>query len=480
MIIPNMLEATTSLSPSRTAVVHGSHRMSYAELNSSSARLAAGLVHLGVERHERVAILFPHRPDWLVAFFGILKAGGIPVIPNPMLTGPELAAVLQDSDSKVLLCDERFSRTLGPHLSSIRALKHVVESDGEQFSSLPGQGPPLPPLEQDDTAPAVIVYALGILGRQKGIVHSHRSLVAATNLLISATEQTDRDVLVDPIPFFYLLGLCIGALVPLRCGSTIVIIPRFTPTAVAEAVSKEGGTLMVGVPAMYEALLGVREEAPDATLYGLRAAFTGGARTPPSLTRSLEQRCSTVLCDVYGLSEHLLVSLSTIHHRKLGTAGRPVCELRIVDDDGTELPQGEIGEAVVRGKWTMEGYYNAPELTAQVLRDGWLHTGDLVRLDQDGYLEYIKKKSSIIVTSAATKIQPTEVETVLLKHPAVAQVSYVGVESRGGEVLPTVYVVPQRGQRATSRELRSFCWGKVAQYKLPRRIEIVDSIPKAP
>jgi len=194
--------------------------------------------------------------------------------------------------------------------------------------------------------------------------------------------------------------------------------------------------------------------------------------------KMLEDKFKLTFCETYGLSELFVVSMSTLDNHKLGTVGKPICDIKIIDDSGREVPPGEVGEAVFRAPWVMKEYYKAPALTAQVLKDGWFYTGDLVRMDEDGYLEYVEKKSFIIVTPSGLKISPWEVEDVLLRHPGIAEVAYVGVNGgRGGQV-PTAFIVTKEGQGATVEEIVSFCRQNLADFKLPKKFEFVDSIPK--
>jgi len=258
-----------------------------------------------------------------------------------------------------------------------------------------------------------------------------------------------------------------------------VLIPNFTPRAVLEAVEKEKGTVIFGVPAMYNALAMVRDEVlARYDLSSLRLAVSAGAKSFPKLMADLEDKFGLSLYEVYGLTEVSAVSISTFESRKLGTVGKPICRLKILDDNGQEVPRGEIGEAVFNAPWVMKGYYKAPELTAQVLKDEWFYTGDLVRMDEEGYVEYIEKKSFIIVTSSGLKIGPSEVEFLLLSHPSVAEVAYVGINDGYGGQIPTAFVVLKEGQRATAKELSDLCCQNLADFKLPKRIEFVDSIPK--
>jgi len=291
--------------------------------------------------------------------------------------------------------------------------------------------------------------------------------------------QKREDITIGMIPFFYALGLVVVAFISFYKGSTVVIVPRFTPRNVLETIEQEKATMFVGVPAMYNALAMLDEDTLNRyDISSLWLAFTAGAKASAHLMKTLEEKFGLILCEVYGTTEALATTFGDIHNRKLGTAGKPIEEIKLIDTAGKEVPQGEIGEIVCRSPQVMKGYYKEPGLTAQVLKDGWFHTGDLARMDEDGYIEYIEKKSFIIVTSAGVKIPPTEVEDVLLKHPSVAEAAYVGVLDEHKGQIPTAFVVLKEGQSATAKEIRNFCRQSLANYKLPHKIEFVDSIPK--
>ena len=480
MNVKQVLKKTASEVPEKTAIILGSRRVTYRELNEASNKVANVLIGLGVKKGDHVAILMSYTPEWLINYFGVVKAAGITVILNSMLAAPEVASLLRDSDSETLLTEKKFSQSLNPYLSDIPSLKHLIEVDNNPYVDIIAKSSSISPVieieEADETA---IIYAPGVLGKQTGIVHTHASLTGVLALLSSGIEQDKKDIVVSPIPFFYLLGLCIVTLNSILCGSTIVIIPRFTPGAILDAVHEERATIICAVPAMYEALAMLDDEILRGyNLSSLRLALTAGAKSSAHLMKLLEERFGLTLCEFYGTSEALAVSFGDIHNRKLGTAGRPVCDIKIIAEDGTEVPQGEIGEAVVKAPWVMKEYYKAPELTAQVVKDGWFHTGDLVRMDEEGYIEYVEKKSFIIVTSAGVKIPPTEVEDVLLKHPRVAEAAYVGVMDEFKGQIPTLFVVPKEGQTITKKEIRDFCRQSLANYKLPHKIELVESLPK--
>jgi long-chain acyl-CoA synthetase len=244
-------------------------------------------------------------------------------------------------------------------------------------------------------------------------------------------------------------------------------------------LEKEKGSIIFGVPAMYNTLVMVRDEILERyDLSSLRSAVTAGAKSSPELMKALEDKFGLSLYEIYGLTETSAVSINTFNSRKPGTVGKPICGIKILDDRGKKVPRGEIGEAVFNVPWVMKGYYRAPELTAQVLKDGWFYTGDLVRMDEEGYLEYVEKKSFILVTSSGLKVSPSEVEFVLLSHPSVAEAAYVGIDDGCGVQIPTAFVVLKEGQHATAEELSNLCYQNLADFKIPKRIEFVDNMPK--
>ena len=480
MNIKEMLEKTAREVPQKTAIVLGSQRVSYQELDEGANRVANALISLGMKKGDHVAVLMSHCPEWLINYFGLVKAGGIVVILNSMLKAPELGSLLRHSDSKTLITEKSFSQMLSSVLPTLPLLKHVFEVDGDPYQKMIACSfSTSPPVDIRDDDEVEIVYTSGVLGKRKGVVHTHASLSAVFPVVSSCWEQERKDVIIDPIPFFYHFGTAAVAPPSIMKGSTIVIIPRPTPRALLEAIDREKGTIIVGVPAMFNALAMLDDETLKSyDLSSLRVAFTGGAKSSPYLSQQVENKLGVILCEGYGLTECTLVSIGTTRNRKFGTAGKPAWEIKIVDDNGKEVPRGETGEAVAKAPWIMKEYYKAPDLTAQVVKDGWFHTGDLVRMDEEGYIEYVEKKSFIIVTSAGVKIPPTEVEDVLLTHPSVAEVAYVGVMDELKGQIPTLFVVPKEGQTISKKGIREFCRQNLANYKLPHKIEFVESIPK--
>jgi long-chain acyl-CoA synthetase len=480
MNIKQALENVAREIPHKEAIILGAERITYGELDEASNRVANALLKLGMKNGTHVAILMSHSPKWVIDYFGVIKSGGIAVLLNTALKAPELDSLLRDSDSEILITEKRFSRMLRSVLPHIPLLKRVIAVDtGSYTRMVSNSSSTSPAIDIKDEDESTIFYTSGVLGKQKGVVHTHASLMGTPPIITAGIQRKREDVVIDLVPFSYLFGLFEVLFGSIIVGSTIVLIPNFTPRAVLEAVEKEKGTIIFGVPAMYNALAMVRDEVlARYDLSSLRLAVSAGAKSFPRLMETLEDKFRLALYEVYGLTEASAVSISTFDSRKLGTVGKPICGLRILDDSGKEVANGEIGEAVFNAPWVMKGYYKAPELTAQVLKDGWFYTGDLVRMDDEGYLEYIEKKSFIIVTSSGLKIGPSEVEFVLLSHPSVAEVAYVGINDGYGGQIPTAFVVLKEGQRATAKELSNLCSRNLADFKLPKRIEFVDSIPK--
>jgi len=210
----------------------------------------------------------------------------------------------------------------------------------------------------------------------------------------------------------------------------------------------------------------------------VRGVLTAGAKSSAPLMEVLEKKLRLTVCEIYGLTELIIVTIGAYSDRKLGTAGKALAELKVLDENGREVPRGSAGEAVARAPWMMKEYYKSPELTAQVLKDGWFHTGDVVKLDRDGYLEFIEKKLPIIIPSGGVKILPAAVEGVILQHPAVAETACVGVLDDYKGQIPTAFIVLKEGQDATVDEIRNFCRQSLTDYKVPKQIRFADSLPR--
>jgi len=480
MNLKQMLESTASEVPQQTAIVLGSRRVSYRELDETSNRIANALIGLGIKKGNHVAILMSRTPEWVINCFGVLKAGAASVLLDSGAKAPELEPQLRESDSKVLITEERFSLVLSSVLPKVPLLKQVIKIDTDPYNEMLANSSPVSPsVDIEDQDEAILFYTLGVLGKNKGVVHTHASFMSILPIVVKKFELERDDVILGLLPFNYLLGFGLVVLMPIKRGCTIAILPHFSAKSILETIEREKATMLIGVPASFNAMAMIDEGMIKSyDLSSLREVLCAGAKSSALFLDMLEKKFHLTACEIYGLTELIIVTIGAICDRKLGTAGKPLAELKVLDKNCKEVRRGKIGEAVARAPWMMKEYYKSPELTAQVIKDGWFHTGDLVRLDEDGYLEFIEKTSSIIVPSGGVKILPAAVEEVLLAHPAVAEAACVGVIDEYKGQIPTAFIVLKEGQSATSDEIRGFCRQSLSDYKVPKQIKFLNKMPK--
>lgn len=478
--LKQMLERTAREVPQQTAIVLGSRRVSYRELDETSSKIANALISLGTKKGDHVALLMSRTPEWVINCFGVLKAGAAGVLLDAGAKAPELEPLLRETDSKILITEERFFPMLSSILPNAPLLKQVLAIDTDPYKGMVASSSPASPsvdIKGEDEA--IVFCTLGVLGKNKGIVHTHTSFLSILPIAVAKFELERDDVILGMLPFNNLLGFGLVILLPVMRGAAIAILPHFSSKSLLDTVEREKATILMGVPASFNALALIDEETiKSCDLSSLRAVLTAGAKSSAFFMDMLEKKLHLTVCEIYGLTELIIVTLGAIRDRKLGTAGKPLAELKVLDKNGKEVPRGSVGEAVARAPWMMKEYYKSPELTAQVLKDGWFHTGDLVKLDEDGYLEFIEKTSSIIVPSGGVKILPAAVEEVLLKHPAIAETALVGVPDDYKGQIPTAFIVLTEGQSATVDEIRDFCRQSLSDYKVPKQIKFVDSLPR--
>ncbi len=480
MNLKHMLETTARELPQHSAIVSGPRRITYRELDEATNRIAHALVSLGVKKGDHIGILMSRTPEWIINCFGILKAGAAAVLLEAGAKAPELEPLLYDNDCKILLTEERFRPVLSSILPNLPLLKHVLEVGTANYNNLVSNSPNTsPPVDIEPEDKAIVFCTLGVLGKNKGIVHTHNSFMSILPIVVEKFELQITDVIMGMLPFNYLLGFGLVVLMPIKRGASISILPHFSSKSVLETIERDRVTFIIGVPASFNAMALIDEEMTKTyNLRSLRGILSAGAKSSPFFMDMLEKKLHLVACEIYGLTELIIVSIGAVRDRKLGTAGKPLAELRVLDENGREVLRGTVGEAVARAPWMMKEYYKSPELTAQVLKDGWFHTRDLVRLDEEGYLEYVEKMSPIIVPSGGVKILPAAVEAVLLKHPAIAQAACVGVIDEYKGQIPTAFLVLKNGHYATPDEIREFCRQSLSDYKVPKQIRFMDSLPR--
>ncbi len=456
--------------------------LSYSQLRDAAYRMASLLSSVGIAPGDRVAIMLPNVPAFPIAFYGALAAGAIVVPMNPLLKSREISYYLSDSGARVLLAwhSAASEAALGAAATGVPVLK-VDEPDAAGL--LTGLAPVTAGVERAGDDDAVILYTSGTTGVPKGAELTHAGLtrnaaVTARNLLNAGPD----DVVMGCLPLFHVFGLTCALNAIIAVGASLTLLPRFDPAKVLEIVGRDQVTIFEGVPTMYAAMLH-DPAAARADTSSLRVCVSGGAAMPAEIMRRFEQAFGCMILEGYGLSETSPVA--SFNHpdrvRKPGSIGTPIqgVEMRVVDNQGAELPAGQIGEIVIRGYNVMKGYWRNPDATADTITSGWLKTGDLARVDEDGYFYIVDRKKDMIIRGGFN-VYPREIEEVLYEHPAVAEAAVIGIpdEDLGEEIAAAVKLMPDA--TATTDELRAFVKDRVAPYKYPRYVWIAPDLPKGP
>jgi long-chain acyl-CoA synthetase len=457
--------------------------LSYKFLDGASAHLAGLLQSKGVEPGDRVGIMLPNVPYFAVVYYGILRAGGVVVPMNVLLKGREVAFYLEDSGAKLLFAWHDFADAAGT--GSEQAGAELISVKPGEFEQLVGSAEPVTEIAdrtKDDTA--VILYTSGTTGTPKGAELTHGNLyenvrVTATNL---AGAKSD-DVTLGALPLFHSFGQTCGLNTTVFAGGCLTLLPRFDPQKAMEIFERDKVTIFQGVPTMYVALLGLPKEKRGDTS-SLRLCISGGSAMPVEVLKGFEEAFGTKVLEGYGLSETSPVA--SFNHpdreRKPGSIGTPIegVEMKLVDDEGNDVPEGEVGEIAIRGHNVMKGYWKREDATEQVMtEDGWFRTGDMAKIDEDGYFFIVDRKKDMIIRGGYN-VYPREIEEVLYEHPAVAEAAVVGVpDDKLGEEVGAAVVLKQ-GEEVDAETLRDFVKEHVAAYKYPRKIWFPDELPKGP
>jgi long-chain acyl-CoA synthetase len=481
MNLATNLLRTAERFPERPAVRLDDTILTYRALADASGRVATMLCERGVRPGDRVAVMLPNVPQFAAVYYGVLRAGGVVVPMNPLLKEREVGYYLGDSGAALIAAWHGCADEATAGASRAGAPTLVV---GDDFVDLLAPVPPMSgAVERSGSDTAVILYTSGTTGQPKGAELSHDNL--STNVDVMATDLVrvgPEDVVFGGLPLFHSFGQTCGLNTAVKVGACLTLVSRFVAGAVLDVLERDRVTVFEGVPTMYVALLG--EPGLDKRdLSALRVCVSGGAALPVEVMREFERTFGCVILEGYGLSETSPVA--SFNHpdrpRKAGSIGTPVrgVEMRLVDEYGLDIPAGEVGEIVIRGHNVMKGYWRRDEATAEAIPDGWFRSGDLARMDEDGYFFIVDRRKDLIIRGGYN-VYPREIEEVLYEHPAVAEAAVIGVPdaSLGEEVGAAVVVRP--GGAVTARELQDFVKSQVAAYKYPRRVWLVPALPKGP
>lgn len=472
------------------------HEITYAGLQSQVEKLAAALEGLGVKKGDRVAIHLPNCPQFPIAFYAALSLGAIAVPCNPMYVARELTHQLNDSETETIITLTSFYKMI-KELQPKTTLKNIIavnlegdsvkiETGDYSFASLMKEygGKQAQPVEVLPEDRAAFMYTGGATGVSKGAILQHRHLLAnALQLKAWAPDlKNGEEIFLSVLPLYHSYGLTLALNLPVLTGNKMVLLPRFELRSVLQTIDREKPTRFPGVPTMYVAI----NNAPDLHEYDLssiKVCNSGAAPLPVKVQEVFEKITGGKLTEGYGLSEASPVTHSNpIYGKNVpGSIGLPIpdTEMKIVDIEtgDTELPIGESGELCVRGPQVMEGYLNMPEETAQSLRDGWLYTGDIAKVDEEGYAYIVDRKKDMVI-AGGYNIFPRDIEEVLYTHPKIKEAAVAGIsDPYRGETLKA-YVVLKEGETLTEEEVIEFCKENLAAYKVPKLVEFRTELPK--
>ena len=502
MNLATVLDFSTNENPNKTAVIFGDIRLSYNAINAMVNQVANGLVESGIRPGDKVALSCPNLPYFPIVYYGILKAGGVVVPLSVLLKAREIAYHLEDSEAKAYFCfqgvpDLPMGEEGYKGFEEVDACQKmwIITADPTMPSPIDGvptlgqfiadQSPEFDTLQLNSNDTAVILYTSGTTGFPKGAELSHSNLMMQTLMIVEALKLEASDVHLVLLPLFHSAGQAEHMNAGFSKGNTLVMVPRFSAETALELMQKENVSVFIGVPTMYWELLNYEDKENrfdiDKIADTLRIGVAGAASLPVEIIKGIEEKYKIPILEGYGLTETSpTVSFNHLHkERKVGSVGTPVwsVEVRIFDDHQKEVPTGEVGEIVVRGHNVMKGYYNKPQETKEAFRGtSWFHTGDLGKMDEDGYI-YIVDRVKEMIIRGGFNVYPREIEEVLMTHPAISLVAVVGEphERHGEEV--KAYVVLKDGQAATPEEIVKWSKEQMASYKYPRIVEITEALP---
>jgi len=486
-----MLEEAVACHGGKTALVSGDRRLSYTELDESSNRFAHALLKMGVNKGDRVAMLLPNSLEFVIIYFGVIKTGAIAVPLDTNCKVAEFIPLFADFQPGVLVGENSTLKPLAPVFPKLHSVEHIISLDAE------GEGRFLSyremmaasstkrvevRLESEDIAD--VAYTSGPAFHPEGVVLSHQQLVTEAVISAGGFQQTDKDVVIlFALPMYHMFGLVAVLLTSVSQGSTVVIVSGtgLSLGTFLAAIEREKGTMYLGIPYTFALLVDLAEkEGIKHDLSSVRLWCSAGAPLPREVAKKFKLYYGADLADVWGLTETICHITCPPLDRgiKLGSVGKvlPGWEVKIVDNMGKELPPNQTGELIVSGL-LMKGYYNNPEATSKVIKDGWLCTGDIGRVDEDGYFFIAGRKKDLIIIKGQN-VHPGDIEYVLSTHPKVAEAAVVGIpDELRGEVVGAV-VSLKKGEVATEQELRRFCLERMAGYRVPKQVMFLDSLPR--
>lgn len=494
MNLSSRLQEVAAQLPDKEAYVYEGERRTYGELNAAISKFASGLRSIGIQKGDHIALLLGNSPYFVIGLYGALRAGATVIPINPIYTPDEIGYILNNGDVKAVIGLDLLVPLFVKMEVLLPNVEHVIVCETPQgkeqgisltekmksFTEVLLSGDPSyegPELADDDTA--VILYTSGTTGKPKGAMLTHKNLYSNAQDTANYLKICEDDRVIATLPMFHVFCLTVALNAPLMNGGTVLIVPKFSPAKIFQLTREEKATIFAGVPTMYNFLY-QHEEGKAEDLQTLRLCISGGASMPVALLKNFEQKFKVIVSEGYGLSEASPVTCFNPldRPRKPGSIGTSIMnvENKVVNEFGEEVPVGEVGELIVRGPNVMKGYYKMPEETAHTIRDGWLYTGDLAKMDEEGYFYIVDRKKDMIIVGGYN-VYPREVEEVLYSHPDVVEAAVIGVpDPNFGEAVKCFVV--SRNPNLTEEQLIEYCREHLAKYKVPSSIEFLEELPK--
>lgn len=499
MNLSSQLHETAKSSAERIAYYFLDNPCTYAELDGVISKFASGLEKLGVKQGDHIALLLGNSPHFVIGLYGALRLGATVIPVNPIYTPDEIGYILNNGDVKVvvgldlmiplaekvhnflprvehyIICETEHNGLGQPGVeelsvySKMKSFTEIIASGDLNF-----QGPEL---QDDDTA--IILYTSGTTGKPKGAMLTHKNLYSNASDVGNYLKMNNEDRVITALPMFHVFCLTVALNAPLLSGATILIVPKFSPKEIFRLTKQYEATVFAGVPTMYNFLYQYPEGNTE-DLKTFRLCISGGASLPVALLKNFEAKFNVMISEGYGLSEASPVTCFNPldRPRKPGSIGTSILNVKnkVVNELGEEVPVGEVGELIVSGPNVMKGYYKMPEETAASIKDGWLYTGDMATMDEDGYFYIVDRKKDLIIVGGYN-VYPREVEEVIYNHRDVVEVAVLGIPDPNQGEAVSAYVV-SKNPELTAEMLLDYCKKHLAKYKVPTMIEFLEELPK--
>ncbi|NLA39823.1 MAG: long-chain fatty acid--CoA ligase [Smithella sp.] len=475
-----LLTESVQLYADRPALIADNRRITYRQLQSAVSAVARSLKNMGLQKGDKVAIMLPNIPEFVYSCFAVFQSGAVAVLLNTGSTPYELTYLLNNSDAKILVTHTAGEKRYQEIKDQLITCHNLLTVDPAQNAFLSENAadiaaPPSVPIDPDD--PAIIIYTAGLTGKPLGAVLTHGNLASELNVCHETFRRTPDDIGLCLIPLFHSFGVTVNMLNVIQAGCSTVMMDRLTMDSLFSTMEREKVTYIVAVPRLYMGMV-FYEKASKYDLSSLSLCVTGGSAMPPDFIPVFEQKFNVRILEGYGLTEASpACSFNRIEAvAKPGSIGTALdgIDIKIVDENGREVPRNTVGELIVRGGNVMKGYYKDEEATAAVLKDGWLYTGDLGRMDEEGYIFLTGIKKRMIITSGFN-VYPREVETVLEMHPAVKECRVLGKQDLMRGELVKAQVVLRDGFHPDEKDIIRHCKAYLSPYKVPREVEFVPT-----